>query len=66
MSVSDYDPNWWHRIDLSLRLSRVKRDIFVNCAKSGSVWDTGVRCVGTDEPQPDPRNYRGADWSEVG
>ena len=25
-------------------------------------WSMGA----DDEPQPDPRNYRGADWSQVG
>ena len=65
MSSRDYDPNWWHRIDLSLRHSRVKRDIFVNCAKSGSRWDIQPMIM-RDEPKPNPRNYRGADWSEVG
>lgn len=40
------------------------RAAFEHCqVRHYEAWRPLAQC---DEPKPDPRNYRGADWSEVG
>lgn len=67
MSAHDYDPNWWHRIEEFNRgLAVTNSGFIINRAESGTILNEDSFYLRSDEPKPDPRNYRGADWSEVG
>lgn len=66
MSAQDYDLNWWHRIEAFNRgLKKPSISMLVNRAESGMMRSAESFYVRNEEPKPDPRNYKGAGWSEA-